>query len=162
MGLKPLEQFICDYCGEVIEAPEHGWLEWLVDIDAGFAASDFYVVHHAMYSPRKPQHCYHHQHDARRHDLYLTQFLDGKGMARLLKFLDAGPYHEPDYNGPRVADMREFVELMRRLTIPYYEEARLYWDRAERDGFFAGANEIWLYLPDNLETLIERYGDKSE
>ena len=48
---------------------------------------------------------------------------------------------------------------MRRLTIPYYEEARLYWSRAEADGFFDGANEVWLYMPHNLEALIERYRD---
>jgi hypothetical protein len=30
--LKPLEQFICDKCSNVIEKPEEGWIEWLLFI----------------------------------------------------------------------------------------------------------------------------------
>jgi hypothetical protein len=36
------------------------------------------------------------------------------------------------------------VEFTRRLTVPYYEEAQLYWNQAEQDGLFDGANEISL------------------
>ena len=31
MRLRPLEQFICDECGELIEKLEDGWLEWIDD-----------------------------------------------------------------------------------------------------------------------------------
>ena len=51
------------------------------------------------------------------------------------------------------------MELVRRLTIPHYEEARLYWDKAKQNGFFEGANEIWVYLPNNLRDLIQEYGE---
>lgn len=57
----------------------------------------------------------------------------------------------------RVRDVREFVEFARRLTIPHYEEARKYWSSANSDGFFYGGNEIWIYLPQTLKSLIERY-----
>ena len=46
---------------------------------------------------------------------------------------------------------------MRRMTVPYYEEARIYWDEAEADGFFADGNEYWIYQPITLKELIERY-----
>jgi hypothetical protein len=79
-------------------------------------------------------------------------------MVHLLSFLDVGEYHDPDYNGPRVADMREFVEFTRRLTNPYYEEARTYWSQANADEVFADANEIWIYLPRTLKEIVRRYG----
>jgi hypothetical protein len=28
MSLKPLQQWYCDRCGEIIEKPEDGWLHW--------------------------------------------------------------------------------------------------------------------------------------
>lgn len=74
-------------------------------------------------------------------------------------FLDPGSRHTPEYLGPKLRDLREWVELYRRLHIPYYEEAREYWDRADERGYFDGANELWTYLPDNLKRLIEQFGD---
>jgi len=71
-----------------------------------------------------------------------------------------GPYLDPDgENVPRVSDLREFTELARRLFLPYYEEARLYWPLAVEDGYFLGVNEVSMYLPDTLKSLVSRYGD---
>jgi hypothetical protein len=47
----------------------------------------------------------------------LEEFIGQNGAVMLLSFLDVGPYLEADYQGPRVEDMREFVEFMRRLNI---------------------------------------------
>ena len=41
----------------------------------------------------------------------LEEFIGQNGMVMLLSFLDIGPYLEADYQGPRVKDMREFVEF---------------------------------------------------
>lgn len=160
MKLKSLEQFICDYCGGIIEKPEEGWLEWITEYDkerGTYIAHGYRIVHHAMFSPRKSGNCYHYANHLGCSDMYLHQMMN---MSRLLSFLDAGPYHEPDYKGPRVRDLRGFVEIVRRLTIPYYEEARLYWGRALADGFFEGANPVWIYLPETLKSLIERYEEE--
>lgn len=73
-------------------------------------------------------------------------------------FLDPGQHHEPKFAGPHVKDVREWVELARRLTIPYYEQARLYWSRAEADGFLADENEISIYSEVVLKDLIKEYG----
>jgi hypothetical protein len=161
MLLRPLEQWICDHCGEIIESPEQGFLEWIRDEND--KRYDFKIVHHAPYSPRRPSgHCYHHDDISGRQDLPLKHFVGGEGSAHLLSFLDVGPYHEEDYPGPRVRDIREFVELMRRLTIPYYEEARLYWGRAMDDGFFGGASEVAMYHTENMKIIVERYGEPPE
>jgi hypothetical protein len=44
------------------------------------------------------------------------------------------------------------------VQLPYYEEARFYWNDARRDGYFTGANEVWIYLPSTLKELIQLYG----
>jgi hypothetical protein len=153
MRLKPLEQFICDYCHEVINNVEEGWVEWLTEItENGFRNYGFKIVHHALYSTRGARgHCYHYEDNPKRSDHYLHQFIQ---QHRLLRFLDEGPYHEPDYKGPSVENLREYVELLRRLTIPYYEEARLYWHEAMEFGFFEGENPISLYDPNTMKRLI--------
>jgi hypothetical protein len=157
--LKPLEQWYCDYCGEVIASPREGYIEWLVEDDI---ADAFRIVHHASASPRRPgEDCYHHTAHRGRHDMHLDRCVGPAGLPYLLSFLDLGPVHDPDEEHTvRVRSVREFVEVMRRLTLPYYEEARTLWGIATEGGFFdGGGNEIWVYLPDTLKTLIKQYGD---
>ncbi len=164
--LKPLEQFFCDKCGGIIEKPEHGWVEWESKIEGNSLKQwGFKIVHHSSFSPimdkqKRDGGCYHYQNSLHRSDLHLDCFLGNYSMPELLSFLDIGPYHNPVYDGPNVFNMREFVEFARRLTIPFYEEARKYWSIALADGYFADANEIWIYLPENLKQLIEKYSDK--
>lgn len=157
--LKPLEQWICDRCGEVIKKANEGWVEWITDRDT-HQASGFKIVHHAVRSPRGNGGCYHYTGHPGRSDTHLDHFIGDTPMVHLLRFLDIGEHHDPDYHGPRVSDMREFVEFFRRLTIPYYEEARTYWSQAESDDMFADANEIWIYLPETQKEIIRRYGPK--
>lgn len=158
--LRPLEQWICDQCDQIIESPKSGWIEWVNSGD--YKAGGFKIVHHASSSPYHPKgDCYHYTHATGRADSHLEEFLGDDGIPNLLRFLDLGPYHDRNYSGPWVRDIREFVELMRRLTIPYYEEARLYWREALGDGFFDGANEIWIYLPDTLKEIVDTYGNKT-
>jgi hypothetical protein len=164
MRLEPLRQWICDECHELIEHPDHGHLEWIVD--SRERASGFRIVHHERRSPRAIElesratsmDCYRYARHPRRHDLDLTQFLGPDGLVEMLAFLDPGPYHVPKFDGPRVRDVREFVEVFRRLHVPYYEEARLYWERARHDGFFVDMNEVLIFLPFTLKSLVEKYG----
>jgi hypothetical protein len=155
--LKPLEQWYCDKCGEVIASARDGSIEWLVEDDV---ADAFRVVHRAGASPRYPGgDCYFHTAHRGRHERQLDGCVGPAGLPYLLSFLDLGPVHDPNEERTmRVRSVREFVEIMRRLTLPYYEEARTLWGLATEDGFFdAGGNEIWVYSPDTLKTLIERY-----
>ena len=57
-------------------------------------------------------------------------------------------------------DLTEWTELARRLLIPGFEEARLYFPDAAIDGQFDGANEIWPYLASNLSEVIQRYAQQ--
>lgn len=169
MQLRPLKQWICDTCGEVIRQPKHGYLEWVATVDNGvYHAHELRIVHHA---PRSPYYnkktlrggCYGHDGKYGRSDLPLDCFVGSVGLSRFLSiFLDVGPDLKPDYPGPQVVDMRAAVEVMRRLYVPYYEEARLYWAVARGDGFFREDNEVTRYRPSTLRELIAQYGPAAE
>ncbi len=152
--LKPLQQWICDSCGEVINDPEQGYVEWMETEDK---MHGFRIVHHALYSPRKREggDCYY-SHSERGGDLALSDLLGVRGLLDLTSWIDVGEWHNPKYDGPHVRDMREWTTLFRRLHVPYYEEARLC--AAElRDVLGGGANEIYLYLPETLKGIIEEH-----
>jgi hypothetical protein len=165
--LTPLNQFFCDTCGEIINSPEQGWIEWISKYDENtqtFKTHSFRIVHNYVNSPnadRSNSGCYQHTGATGRHDSHLHSFLnEDYKMAKILKFLDIGSIHDPDYKGTSITDLREYVEIVRRLTIPHYEEARKYWAEALEDGFFQDANEISVYGINNLKQLISIYGDK--
>ena len=88
--------------------------------------------------------------------LPLESFLGDEGKVHFLSMIDPGPDFREDYR-EHIADKRLLLETFRRLQLPYYEEARLYWDKAKADGYFDGANEIWTYLPRTLKSLVEEY-----
>jgi hypothetical protein len=162
--LKPLRQWICDECQRVIRAPEQGWVEWLIESKSR-KQKGFRIVHFRAYSPRRPQaycHVYREQRkqggaDVLVDEVYLTHFVDRGPTPILLSFIDPGPHVEREYAGPKVADLREWTEFARRLTIPYYEQARLYLDRAAREGFFNNSYEPEIYYPATLKRVIDRY-----
>ena len=58
---------------------------------------------------------------------------------------------------PVVPEIASFVDVWRRLQIPYYEEARLYLAAARQDGEFGDQNEVSVFLPDTCLSIIERY-----
>jgi len=154
MQLKPLEQWICDTCGEVIKCPEDGYVQFKKGDKGGH--DDFIIVHHLAVSPRKGNNkngCY--QYNA---DSDLKSYLAVDGLARLLALVDPGEHKCDELKHPNTGNFRKWVDFVRRLQLPYYEEARLYWSEAEQDGFFDGAGETWPYLPRNLNYLIEKYG----
>ena len=94
-------------------------------------------------------------------DAYLEDFVGDDTLPYLLMFIDSGTVYALKYKKPILkifSGYREWAELFRRLAFPHYEEARLYWDRAIADGFFAGMNEIVIYLPGTLQEVIRRYG----
>ncbi|PRR70902.1 hypothetical protein [Clostridium thermopalmarium] len=151
MKLIPLKQWICDVCGEIIEKPEDGYVQW--HRDSNMKIDDFIIVHHQSASPRKctSNGCYKYDSDSD-----LKSFLGEHGIVELHALLDPGPYHLPEYC-KQVADIRKWSDLYKRLQLPYYEEARKYWHRAMSDGYFGDSNEVYIYLPNNLKRMIEHY-----
>jgi hypothetical protein len=158
--LKPLAQWRCDVCGQLIASASQGMLQWYHEDTSGRSVErGFRIVHNAGASPRRPAgNCYYDFAERHFADSHLEEFLGPAGLVNLLAFIDVGPLHNPTYSGPGVADLRELTEIARRLFVPYYEEARCYWRRAKEDGFFEDANEAWPYLPDTSLAIIQRFG----
>ena len=136
--LRPLEQWYCDTCDEIIERATDGLL--IHRVEAG-RASAFKIVHAGCDDPEcKEKHP-------------LKDWVGPKGLAQLLGLLDPGVHHLPTFEGPKVADVREWVDLVRRLQLPHYEEARISWEDAEA-GFFKDVTPDRIHASDYLLRMI--------
>lgn len=143
--LEPLDQWFCDSCGEVIETADDGWLEWYHKIDDYFNDKGFRIVHHGgscmydtdvMFRQGKST-----------SDAHLNSFVDADGLVNLLSMVQ----------DKSVENEAELLEIIRRLHIPYYEEARKLHTEAELDGIFDGENELTRYLTRTSKEIINKY-----
>ena len=92
--------------------------------------------------------------------MHLHKFLGTEGLQLFLSMLDVGLLLDPSGDHmPTPPEMRSFVDTVRRLHIPYYEEARQYFSEAEADadGHFSDQNEVSVFLPETCKAIIERY-----
>lgn len=155
--LLPLSQWYCDSCGQLIEKPQDGYVEWLDDRPDDHRKYGFKIVHHASHSPKRKQgkDCYYPRNRcASSHPL--ASFLGDEGLVELTSWIDVGEEIDETYHGPDIADMREWSLFFRRVRIPYFEEARQYLSRA-RSGRFGDCNEVSFYLPETLLEIITEY-----
>jgi len=152
--LEPLKQWYCDTCGGIIKSPQDGLVEWLEEgfHDEPYSSYGFKIIHAKMNCFFYPQD------DDRLRDMNLENFLGDEGYIYLLSFLDLGPEIPIEYKGPRVRDIREFVIFMKRLTVPYFEEARKYISRAIQEENLDPSQIIGIFNPKELKRLIKIYG----
>lgn len=151
----PLKQFICDTCGGVIQNIQVGWMEWLsIDDPKKILYEKFRICHHE-------NRCMKYANDPEVNDGHLEDFLDEDGRLDLLSMIDPGPFVKANFDGPSVVDLRQFMEIYRRLTIPYYEEARQYFNLAKSDGMLEDCNGVTLYKESMLCTIIKNYSTKN-
>ncbi len=153
--LIPLQQWICDDCGKLIYSPDAGRVEWMVDAEN--RRTGFRIVHEPPHSPRTPGGSCGYPQRSGRAEMPLAVLVGKVGMPLILSFLDVGS-PRPEHEGPWVENAREFLEFTRRVTLPFYEEARTLWRRAESDGYFDGMSESERYLARTLEVLVKKYG----
>ncbi len=152
--LKPLGQWVCDSCKELIETPDDGWLEW-VGMDE-LPPQEFHIVHNN-------EMCFRHSRRRERQDNHLKYFLGPDGLVELMALFDPGLHNKPkpsDVVLPK--DMLEWAEIVRRLHIPYYEEARQLWRIAASEGELDGISASRPYTQDFMLQIIEKYGDSVE
>jgi hypothetical protein len=151
--LKPLQEWICDTCGDKLVA-EDGWIEWLDPVDQHQGPHAFRIVHWG--GP-----CYKHENHSACSDSHLDEFLGFDGLQKFLAMLDVGRILDPLGNAiPRLPELRSFSDVIRRLHIPYYEEARLHFDAAIASGDFNSYNEYSIFFPETCAAIIEQYEEK--
>ncbi|MGL5919467.1 MAG: hypothetical protein ACRCZQ_03055, partial [Bacteroidales bacterium] len=114
-------------------------------------------VHNPKFSPLSvnDDYCYHHENALGRADMHLHKFLEYKHQY-LASFLDLGFLHDPDSKiGCRVQNFKEFAHFMRRITIPKYDEASLYFEKAKSEWYLDGENELGIFADQALSCIIE-------
>lgn len=99
--LKPLEQYICDNCGGLIENIKDGWLEWIVD-NGRDPMYGFRIVHAGggCYYPET----------ADISDNHLVYFTGNDGLGYLLSMTDNKLY-------PNGVNIIELAEIIRSCTL---------------------------------------------
>lgn len=148
MRLQPLRQWKCDACGQIIDRPDTGWVEWLAGPTQGTKAHGFRIVHNSNRCQYPSS--------ARVHDVHLLHLVGTDGLANLLTLLVPGRSRGNHEDG--VANLDEWTEIVRRLHLPHYEEARQYWADAEADHFFAEPEHQARYSQTTLVGLLKHYG----
>ncbi len=144
---KPLTIWYCDVCGKPITSPREGYVIWQSKPDEKY--KDFKIIHQRICDDKS-----YHASSA------LEDFLGDKGLGTLLSFLSAGSILVDDgiKGAIRVSDLDDFVDFMRRVQTPYYEEARKYFSNSRLQDDFHGSNEAAPYNPSTLESIIKEYG----
>lgn len=141
--------WICDSCGRTIEAPEDGYVEWLssVDNDRGFGLR---LVHHKPASPRNTKDGCQYNETYEYSDKRVTvradslkSFLGDDGLMDLLELI---PLKE--------LPVEEIVEMIKRLHIANYEQARPFLESAISQGAIRPNMLQGFYTQGQLEDAI--------
>jgi hypothetical protein len=147
MKLKPLKQWICDSCGELIKKPEDGWWEYLHNTKTDLV-SGFRIVHHRNQCMSDDQTLRHKNISVG--DQHLQHMITSGAFGHMLHWLELSETRKLDEH----IEITEFTEIMRRLYLPYWEEARQYWEQAYKDGFHDKCG----FSENDLIGIITEYG----
>tara|TARA_R110002110_G_scaffold397857_1_gene613225 strand:- start:284 stop:754 length:471 start_codon:yes stop_codon:yes gene_type:complete len=153
--MEPLRQWVCDKCGDLINSANEGVLQW-TDYEAKdhryYISTGFYIVHNNI-------NCSFYKREEPVKDINLSEISGEIGILHMLSFFDKGIFIENQYPGLRLTnnDIRSLSEIWRRMQIPHYEEARLYYNEARMDGLLNGENEISMHTQRVLLKMIKKY-----
>lgn len=111
--------------------------------------------------PKKGDRCYTHGSTRGEQTAHLNEFASDGVAGRLLNFLSVEPHTEREGAEPYIHSLQEWVEISRRLLLPYYEEGRLYIAKGKADDFLSDPNNpAYIYSPSVLKRLVEKYSDR--
>jgi hypothetical protein len=141
--LKPLEEWICDVCGEVIKGEKEGYVVYHMTDPPKNSFDEGRPKRHGFKIIHKSR-CDHEDEYA---SLPLSMVTGNEGLAKLQSWISKGPASESE--SIEVKSTNEYVDFFRRVQLPYYEEARqIFGDKEVRD---------WSeYAPENMRRLIEK------
>ena len=140
----------CDSCGHPIISEEDGWVEWIEFKTAtGRQARDLRLVHHMAASPTGKR-CQFNQQVERNSDgglvadASLSDFLGSDGLMELLAMLEEARL-------PR----DEVIEMIKRLHVEGYEQARPYFEEAISEGVFEPNTLPGYYRQSDIQAVLE-------
>ncbi|MDD4564658.1 MAG: hypothetical protein PHE79_04180 [Eubacteriales bacterium] len=115
------KSWVCDSCGEKIENQQDGWVEWLHKTNyqgAQHSCRGIRIVHriNCIYD----QDAVFKNENAIAGDSDLESFMGPDGLMQLLSFISEDKFE----------DTEEVLEIIKRIHIPGYEEARFCFDEA--------------------------------
>lgn len=129
----------CDACGQLIYDAAEGYLIFRSTPSSKY--HDFRVVHRRRCDPSGDYSA----------SLALSDVIGDRGLSKLLSFLSAGPLKSPaSERDIRVSEMAEFVDLVRRLHTPLYEQMRRHYCDPLWQENLADWNEYAPYIPESL------------
>lgn len=108
------KNFICDSCGQEIEDIKHGWVEWQSGLGLPEKSKGLRLVHHRGIKRT----CAYDQDEIHPYilaDGSLSEFLGQDGLMQLLEF-----------SGERGFEDGSVLEMIKRLHVDGYEQARFY------------------------------------
>jgi hypothetical protein len=127
---KKTTYWYCDTCDDLIENDEDGYVEWIMyrTPDGASKGRDLRLVHHVCAPPGRRRCQFNSDVEFARdqgvvHDIALPELLGPDGLARLLEILQRG-----------VLSTQDVAEMIRRLHIPGFEEARRWVSDGKADG----------------------------
>jgi len=148
---KEATTWTCDSCGEPIEEVGHGWVEWLTYINENnYFQRGFRLVHHCTaHEPLDTRCQYREPLEWQRNspivsDLPLERFLGPDGLILLLSFIAQG-----------TLPFEEVLEMIKRLHVPGYEEARFHFEDAISEGIIEPRTGRGYYWMSDIEAVLE-------
>jgi hypothetical protein len=139
--------WICDVCGESIDNPKNGYVIWKKNQD--MEGMSFKIIHNGK--------CDQEDHGS---STALPNFLGNEGLTKLLSMLSLGVVliNQGVESRQKVENIDEFVDLIRRLQTPNYEQARKHFSNYEVLEDLQEANEVFPYTQETLKSIVERHG----
>jgi hypothetical protein len=146
----PFRSFVCDGCGEKIVDVVSGVVEWVED---GGAPRDFRICHAPpAVASTKPK-C----------TKYVGKMIAGHAPLARSSGQDGAAFvlarmSDMCINGVTYTAFMEAEEVFKRLSVPYYEEARRHMTSAESDGYFDGRDPDDATRQASLREMLQIYG----
>lgn len=145
----PLTRWRCDRCGDLIEGADKGYVIWGAHRHNN---TGFEIIHQGRCDDK-----------SKTHSAALRDFLGPNGFAYLTSLLTDGivrTEHTEMTREPlsRVHDINQFTDFMRRVQLPFYEEARDYLRTSEAWDRLYDANEYLPYTQDFLRDVVAEKG----
>jgi hypothetical protein len=145
-----LGPWICDTCSKEVTV-EDGVVVWASTSDG---EGDFRIIHKDVCDPGNRTHMYW---------LGLARLMGPDGLSRLLSYFSAGPVLKASGSSTEetpIADFEDFVDLIRRIQLPGYEQARRWFDDPEILEEFESLSESGAYYEEMMDLILDKVASR--